>query len=50
MSVLEDVTLYLDDLQVLTKDSFDNYLEKPYMLLAKLLLTGLRVHVEKNNF
>ena len=37
-----------DDLLVLTKDSFEDHLEKLKVILTKLLETDLRVNAEKN--
>ena len=50
MSVLEYVRVYLDGLLVLTNDSFEDHLQKPEVVLAKLLHTGLRVNAEKSTF
>ena len=47
MNVLEYVKVYLVDTLVLTKDSFEDYLEKIKEVLAKLLQADLSVHSEK---
>ena len=50
MSVHEYVTVYFDDLLVLTMDSFEDHLEMLELVLTKLQQAGLRVNKEKSNF
>ena len=50
MSVHEYVTVYFDDLLVLTMDSFEDHLEMLELVLTKLQQAGLRVNTEKSNF
>ena len=49
---LECVTIYLNDLLILTKDSFKvkNYIKKLKVVLTKLLQAGLWVITEKSSY
>ena len=50
ISVLEYVRVYLDDVSVLTKDSFEDHQEKPEQVLAKIPKAGLMVNPKKSSF
>ena len=50
MDQLEYVRTYLDDLLVLTKDTYVDHLEKLRVVLTRLQDAGLRVNVTKSNF
>jgi hypothetical protein len=47
MSIL---TFYLDDLLILTSNSFKDHLLKLEMVLARLSTTGMRVNISKSKF
>ena len=48
MEELEYVRVYLDDLLVISKGSFENYLVKLDAVLAKLTKAGLEVNLRKS--
>ena len=50
MSTLEYVRTYLDDLLVVTKDSFEDHLEKLEVVLDRLQKAGLKVNAAKSTF
>ena len=50
MSELEHVRVYLDDLLVITKGTFEDHLEKLDGVLAKLMKAGLKVNLKKSFF
>jgi hypothetical protein len=47
---MECVKTYLDDLLILTNNSFKDYLLKLEMVLARLSTTGMRVNISKSKF
>ena len=50
MATLEYVRTYLDDLLVVTKDSFADHLEKLEVVLDRLQKAGLKVNTAKSTF
>ena len=50
MESLEYVRTYLDDLLVITNDSFNDHLRKLEIVLKRLRSANLKVNVEKSNF
>ena len=48
MDQLEYVRMYLDDLLVLTKDTYADHLQKLQVVLTRLQDAGLRVNVTKS--
>jgi hypothetical protein len=47
---MEYVKTYLDDLLILTNNSFKDHLLKLEMVLARLSTTGMRVNISKSKF
>ena len=50
MSTLKYVREHLDDLVMLTKDSFEDHLEKLKVMLTKLLWANFRVNADKSTY
>jgi hypothetical protein len=44
------LTFYLDDLLILTNNSFKDHLIKLEMVLARLSTAGMRVNISKSKF
>jgi hypothetical protein len=47
---MEYVKIYLDDLLILTNNSFKDHLHKLEMVLAQLSTAGMRVNISKSKF
>jgi hypothetical protein len=47
---MEYVKIYLDDLLILTNNSFKDHLHKLEMVLARLSTSGMRVNISKSKF
>ena len=47
MRTLEYVRVYLDDLPIITKDTYEDHLSKLRQVLEKLKQAGLRVNADK---
>jgi hypothetical protein len=47
---MEYVKTYLDDLLILTNSSFKDHLLKLEMILARLLMAGMRMDISKSKF
>jgi hypothetical protein len=50
VQVMEYVKTYLDDLLILTNNSFKDHLLKLEMVLARLSSAGMRVNISKSKF
>ena len=50
MRTLECVQVYLDDLLIITKDTYKDHLSKLRQVLKKLKQAGLRVNTDKSFF
>ncbi len=50
MRTLEYVRVYLDDLLIITKDTYKDYLSKLRQVLKKLKNAGLRINADKAFF
>ena len=48
--LLHFVRTYIDDLLVITKQSFDNHLEKLELVLKLIQKAGLKINAEKSEF
>ena len=50
MATLEFVRVYLDDVLCITKDTFDDHLQKLRLVLSRLSDAGLRINASKSHF
>jgi len=50
MSTLEYVFAYIDDLLIISRDSFENHLEKLEVVLTRLRDAGLKINAAKSTF
>ena len=50
MRTLEYVRTYIDDLLIITKDTYDDHLDKVEEVLRRLQKAGLRINVNKSSF
>ncbi len=50
MRTLEYVRVYLNDLLIISKDTYDDHLSKVRQVLIKLKQAGLRVNTDKSFF
>ena len=50
MRTLEYVRIYLDDLLIITKDTYEDHLSKLWQVLKKLQKAGLKINADKSLF